>query len=94
MGHIVLLDLAGGIALLLWGPHMMQSGILQVFGSDLRRLGIALRNRLTAFLAGVGVTALLQSSTEQVQCSKEHASERRRWRGHRIKVALVVTGRR
>jgi phosphate:Na+ symporter len=64
MGNTVLLDLVGGIALLLWGLHMVQSGILRAFGSDLRRiLGVALRNRFTAFLAGVGVTALLQSST-------------------------------
>jgi len=64
MGNYVLLDLVGGIALLLWGLHMVQSGILRAFGADLRRfLGSALRNRLTAVLAGVGVTALLQSST-------------------------------
>jgi len=64
MGNIVLLDLVGGIALLLWGLHMVQSGILRAFGADLRRiLGTALRNRGTAFLAGVGITALLQSST-------------------------------
>ena len=64
MGNIVLLDLVGGIALLLWGLHMVQSGILRAFGADLRRmLGVALQNRFTAFLAGIGVTALLQSST-------------------------------
>jgi phosphate:Na+ symporter len=64
MGTIVLLDLIGGIALLLWGLHMVQSGILRAFGSDLRRvIGVALRNRGTAFLAAVGITALLQSST-------------------------------
>ena len=64
MGNIVLLDLIGGIALLLWGLHMVQSGILRAFGADLRRiLGTALRNRGTAFLAGIGITALLQSST-------------------------------
>jgi phosphate:Na+ symporter len=64
MGNFVLLDLAGGIALLLWGLHMVQSGILRAFGVDLRRvLGIALRNRFIALLAGLGVTALLQSST-------------------------------
>ena len=64
MGNIVLLDLVGGIALLLWGLHMVQSGILRAFGADLRRfLGVALRNRFTAFLAGIGTTALLQSST-------------------------------
>ena len=64
MGNIILLDLVGGVALLLWGLHMVQSGILRAFGADLRRvLGIALRNRLTAFAAGLGITALLQSST-------------------------------
>lgn len=64
MGNIVFLDLVGGVALLLWGLHMVQSGILRAFGADLRRvLGIALRNRFTAFFAGLGITALLQSST-------------------------------
>lgn len=64
MGTTVLLNLIGGIALLLWGLHMVQSGILRAFGADLRRvLGITLRNRFVALLAGVGVTALLQSST-------------------------------
>src|SRR5580704_3196494 len=54
----------GGVALLLWGLHMVYSGIVRAFGSDLRRLlGTALRNRFLAFLAGVVVTALLQSST-------------------------------
>ena len=61
---MILLDLMGGVALLLWGLHMVHSGIVRAFGSDLRRfLGVALRNRLLAFLAGIFVTALLQSST-------------------------------
>src|ERR1700733_5079636 len=64
MGSTVILDLMGGIALLLWGLHMVHSGIVRAFGADLRRLlGIALQNRLRAFLAGVFVTGLLQSST-------------------------------
>jgi phosphate:Na+ symporter len=59
-----LLDLAGSVALLLWGLHMVQTGIQRGFGPDLRRvLGSALGNRLAAFAAGVGVTAILQSST-------------------------------
>ena len=42
-----LLDLAGSVALLLWGVHMVQTGIQRAFGPDLRRwLGTALRNRL------------------------------------------------
>jgi phosphate:Na+ symporter len=64
MGSIVLLDLMGGVALLLWGLHMVLSGVLRAFGPDLRRyLSKALHNRLTAFAAGLGLTALLQSST-------------------------------
>jgi phosphate:Na+ symporter len=43
---------------------MVHSGIVRAFGSDLRRfLGMALRNRFAAFVAGIFVTALLQSST-------------------------------
>lgn len=64
MGTLVLLDLMGGVALLLWGLHMVQSGITRAFGSDLRRLlSRALRNRFSAFGTGIGLTALLQSST-------------------------------
>jgi phosphate:Na+ symporter len=64
MASAVVLDLMGGVALLLWGLHMVRSGIMRAFGSDLRRiLGRALQNRFTAFLAGVVVTAVLQSST-------------------------------
>ncbi len=64
MGSIVLLDLMGGVALLLWGLRMVRSGIMRAFGSELRRiLGTALPNRFLALLAGIGVTAVLQSST-------------------------------
>ena len=64
MGSLVLLDLMGGVALLLWGLHMVLSGVLRAFGPNLRRfLGNALRNRFSAFAAGLGLTALLQSST-------------------------------
>ena len=61
---ITLLQLAGSVALLLWAIHMVQSGVQRAFGAKLRGfLGHALRNRFKAFLAGVGVTAILQSST-------------------------------
>src|SRR5271156_4722542 len=64
MGSTVILDLIGGVALLLWGLHMVHSGVVRAFGADLRRLlGMALKSRLRAFLAGAFVTALLQSST-------------------------------
>jgi len=61
---LTLVDLAGTVALLLWGVRMVQTGIQRGFGPRLRViLGSALRNRLRSFLAGMGVTAVLQSST-------------------------------
>src|SRR5204862_6687870 len=61
---LTLIDLAGSIALLLWGVHMMQSGIQRAFGPHLRRfLGRMLHGRFSACMAGLGVTAVLQSST-------------------------------
>jgi phosphate:Na+ symporter len=61
---ITLVNLAGSVALLLWGVHMVQTGVQRALGARLRgMLGVALRNRFQAFLAGIGVTAILQSST-------------------------------
>jgi phosphate:Na+ symporter len=61
---VTILNLAGSVALLLWGVHMARTGVQRAFGAKLRNaLGAALRNRLAAFAAGLGVTAILQSST-------------------------------
>ena len=58
------IEMLGEVALLLWGVHMISTGVMRGFGGDLRRvLGKALRHRLTALLAGLGVTLVLQSST-------------------------------
>ena len=58
------MDLVGGVALLLWGLHMVHSGIVRAFGARIRHfLGSVLKSRFHAFTAGVGVTAVLQSST-------------------------------
>src|SRR3954454_20664710 len=76
MGTLVLLDLMGSVALLLWGLHMVHSGILRAFGPDLRRLlGKALGNRFNAFAAGLGLTALLQSSTATALITTSFAAE-------------------
>src|SRR4051812_7061094 len=76
MGSLVLLDLMGGVALLLWGLHMVHSGILRAFGADLRlMLAKALSNRFTAFGAGLGLTALLQSSTATGLITSSFTSE-------------------
>jgi phosphate:Na+ symporter len=61
---LILLNLIGAIALLLWAMRMVRTGMTRAFGGTLRRiLGNQLDNRFKAFLAGLGVTALLQSST-------------------------------
>jgi phosphate:Na+ symporter len=76
MGSLVLLDLMGGVALLLWGLHMVHSGILRAFGPDLRLLlAKGLNNRLAAFAAGLGLTALLQSSTATGLITSSFATE-------------------
>jgi phosphate:Na+ symporter len=60
----LLLQVAGEAALLLWGLHMVQSGVERAFGGRLQaRLGTALGSPWRALLAGLGVTAALQSST-------------------------------
>ena len=59
-----LLNLLAAIALLVWGTQLVRTGILRVFGANLRRvLAHSLSNRYTAALSGLGVTALVQSST-------------------------------
>src|SRR5215831_11694184 len=61
---LTLVDLAGMVALLLWGVHMVQTGIQRAFGPQLRRvLGRAFGGKFRALLAGLGITAILQSST-------------------------------
>jgi phosphate:Na+ symporter len=76
MGSLVLLDLMGGVALLLWGLHMVHSGILRAFGPDLRvLLAKALKNRFAAFAAGLGLTAVLQSSTATALITSSFTAE-------------------
>ena len=59
-----LLNLLAAIALLVWGTHLVRTGVLRVFGANLRQmLARSMGNRFTAALSGIGVTALVQSST-------------------------------
>ena len=61
---LTFLNLAGSVGLLLWGVHMVQTGVQRAFGAKLRNfLGRTLSKPFRAFLAGIGVTAILQSST-------------------------------
>jgi len=63
-GTLVILNLLGGIALLLWGVRMVRTGVMRVWGERLKyfiehRLG----SRLTAFGAGTAATLIVGSGT-------------------------------
>lgn len=59
-----LLDFGGYIALLLWGVHMVQTGVQRAFGAALGVwMGHALGTRMRAFFTGLAITSAIQSST-------------------------------
>lgn len=54
----------GSVALLLWGVRMVRTGMTRAFGAALRRaISTFARSRIGGFLAGLGITGILQSST-------------------------------
>jgi phosphate:Na+ symporter len=54
----------GSVALLLWGVRMVRTGMTRAFGATLRRIvATSTKTWPRAFLAGFGVTGVLQSST-------------------------------
>jgi phosphate:Na+ symporter len=60
---LTLLDLLSAVALLIWGTHIVRTGILRVYGTQLRRvLSQNMSKRPLAFVAGILVTAVVQSS--------------------------------
>jgi len=63
-GQMLLLNLLGGVALLIWATRMVRTGVLRAFGERLRGVIARMtRNRLAACAAGVAIAASLQSST-------------------------------
>jgi phosphate:Na+ symporter len=59
-----LLNLLAAIALLVWGTHIVRTGMLRLLGGKLRSIiAHSVSSRLRALLAGLGVTTLVQSST-------------------------------
>ncbi len=57
-------SLIGSVTLLLWGVRMVRTGVTRTLGGALRRLLAAFTsNRFYAFLSGLVVTVLVQSST-------------------------------
>ncbi len=63
-GADIVLNVAGSVALLLWGVRMVRTGLTRAFGASLRRaIAACSRNRFSAFAGGLAVTGVLQSST-------------------------------
>ena len=51
---LTLLNLLSAVALLVWGTHITRSGIMRVYGADLRRvLSRSVEKKPMAFLAGI-----------------------------------------
>ncbi|WP_058912395.1 Na/Pi cotransporter family protein [Entomohabitans teleogrylli] len=60
---LTLLHLLSAVALLVWGTHIVRTGVMRVFGARLRSvLSRSVEKKPFAFCAGIGVTALVQSS--------------------------------
>lgn len=60
---LTLFNLLSAVALLVWGTHIVRTGIMRVYGAELRRvLSRSVEKKPLAFIAGIGVTALVQSS--------------------------------
>jgi phosphate:Na+ symporter len=71
-----LLNFLASVALLVWGTHIVRSGVLRVFGADLRRvLSRSVANRASAFLAGLGVTSVVQSSSATALIASSFVSQ-------------------
>ena len=60
---LTLLHLLSAVSLLVWGTHIVRTGIMRVFGANLRQiLSSGVEKKPLAFVSGIGVTALVQSS--------------------------------
>jgi phosphate:Na+ symporter len=63
-GHAILLNLLGGVALLVWATRMVKTGVLRAFGERFRRLiAHATAGPVRACLTGVAVSTAVQSSS-------------------------------
>jgi phosphate:Na+ symporter len=71
-----LLNLLASVALLVWGTHIVRTGVLRVYGASLRRvLSKSVSNRFSAFVAGLGVTGVVQSSSATAMITSSFVSQ-------------------
>lgn len=72
----ILIHIIGSVALLLWGTRMVKNGFTRAYASSLRKvIASNTNNRFKAFLSGLGVTAVLQSSTATALVVSSFASK-------------------
>ena len=72
----LIIELLGSIALLLWGLRMVRTGAMRSYGTNLKRFARRSEGKaLPAFLSGLIVAALLQSSTAAVLISASFTFE-------------------
>ena len=63
-GTAVIVNLLGGVALLLWGVRMVRTGVMRACGDRLKNfIEHRVGNRVSAFMAGGIATAILGSGT-------------------------------
>ena len=63
-GTLVIVNLLGGVALLLWGVRMVRTGVMRAWGDRLERfITQHLSSRISAYFAGAFATAILGSGT-------------------------------
>src|SRR6185436_706984 len=73
---LILLNFLASVALLVWGTHIVRTGILRVYGANLRRvLSKSVSGGRSAFLAGLGVTSLVQSSSATALITSSFVSQ-------------------
>ncbi len=76
-GHTILLNLVGGVALLLWGTHMVQAAILKGFGPQLRSaIGRAAAGPIRSAATGTLAAMALQSATATAMLVASFVSRR------------------
>lgn len=60
---LILLHLLSAVSLLVWGTHIVRTSIMRIYGTQLRHiLSSSVDKPIIAFIAGISVTALVQSS--------------------------------
>ncbi len=74
---LILIKIIGAVSLLLWGTRMIKLGFTRAYATSLQRvIATNTSNRIKAFLAGMGVTAILQSSTATTMICASFASKK------------------